>query len=169
MKAQIILSAIIIVLVITGMIIRRPVIILHQDPDVSACLTGTWDLRNQNQTLIQIINPTSTVLQVVVVFLDDDEKYLGCYREKELTQADLMTVDVRQYVKENELGVVFAFAIDPETKNLVPGIVGYQLKQLEIIQMQTGLPSSSTESVLHPIPSKYWDAHRKYIMDKCNQ
>lgn len=90
---------------------------------LSPYLIGTYDLRSRHWTTFQIVNPTGMPLQVLVAFFDDDEKPLGCVRER-LSPNDLLEIDARRHVKAPS-GVVKIVSFD-ESGRPVAGVVGYQ-------------------------------------------
>ena len=54
-------------------------------------LVGTFDFRS-GYTVLQIVNPTARTLELLVAFFDDNERPLGCRKEK-LSHNDLVEID----------------------------------------------------------------------------
>jgi hypothetical protein len=91
---------------------------------LSPYLIGTYDLRSRHWTTFQIVNPTGKPLRVLVAFFDDDEKPLGCVRDR-LSPNDLLEIDARRHVKAPS-GVVKIVSFDETVERPVAGVVGYQ-------------------------------------------
>lgn len=91
---------------------------------LSPYLIGTYDLRSPHWTTFQIVNPTGMPLRVLVAFFDDNEKPLGCVRDR-LSPNDLLEIDARRHVRARS-GVVKIVSFDESGERPVAGVVGYQ-------------------------------------------
>ncbi len=121
----------------------------------SAYLVGTFDLRD-GSTVLQIINPTAKVLEIYIVFFDDNEKPLKCIKEK-LSNNDLLEIDVRKLELGAKFGVVKIVSLID--KKPFPGIVGFQRKYFGKIGV--------TESNLAAVPMKILEEELKIILEVC--
>ena len=91
---------------------------------LSPYLIGTYDLRSGHWTTFQIVNPTGKPLRVLAAFFDDDEKPLGCVRDR-LSPNDLLEIDARRHVRARS-GVVKIVSFDESGERPVAGVAGYQ-------------------------------------------
>lgn len=120
----------------------------------SSYLVGTFDLRS-GYTVFQIVNPTAKTLEIFMAFFDDNEKPLGCRKEK-LSHNDIVEIDVRNLKLPVKFGVVKIIShID---RIPCPGIVGFQRHYFR---------SGFTESNLASIPYCCLYDELKIIMEVC--
>jgi len=134
----------------------------------SAYLVGTWERRLGIGTTIQIINPTDRHLDVIVAFFDDNEKCLKCIRSEEpLSPNDLWEIPVGK-LKRKKFGVVKIISLDPESKKIMLGIVGFKRHYLAAKEPE-GIEVAFSESPLAAIPgNKYAEVEYKLIRKRCN-
>jgi hypothetical protein len=125
---------------------------------VSAYLVGTYDLRNNAQTLLHLVNPTAKHLRVVLAFFGDDERPLKCQRER-LSPNDLLELDVRKLKLKTPLGVVKVVALHEREDTPEIGLVGNQ----RITLKGTGV----TETGLHAVAPQGLVAELKRILSAC--
>ena len=136
------------------------------DGSASCYLTGTYELRNEATSWLQIINPTGHDLAVYAFFFDDNELPLECIHTR-MSPNDLWEIDVNSLElklrPERAFGVVkvVSFA-DPPTPMI--GIVGNQ-------RIGFRKPQGISETGLHPIQSDIlredFSKMLKPMMGKC--
>jgi len=133
----------------------------------SAYLVGTWERRFNIGTTIQIVNPTNEYLDVNVAFFDDNEECLKCIKsEKPLSPNDLWEIPVDKF-KEKEFGVVKIISLDPESRAIMPGIVGFK-RHFIAAKEPEGIEVAFSESPLAAIPGeKYAEAEYELIREHC--
>ncbi len=119
-------------------------------------VTGTWDLREDRKSVVQLVNPTGGHLKVQVAFFDDNERPLGCVRGA-LSPNDLLEVEVAAQRLPARFGVVKAVSFD-ESGRPAAGIVGYQR-----LFSRIGL----SEAPLHPIPAAVLEGDLPFIRRAC--
>ena len=91
----------------------------------STYLVGTFDLRENHNTVIYLVNPTAQSLQALVTFFDDKERPLSCVR-KNLGPNGLLEFNVREYVNKAQLGVTKVIALSQNNDKPTLGLVGNQ-------------------------------------------
>ena len=134
------------------------------DGILSAYLIGTYDLRKNAYTVLQVVNPTGRYKRFMVAFLDDNEKFLNCFEGK-LSPNDLEEIDVRQYVPLEGYGVVKIISKDMRFDVPEEGLVAFK-KQF----YRTGWickRTHFTESVLPAIPTCVLYGDYKRILEGC--
>jgi len=133
----------------------------------SAYLVGTWERRFNIGTTIQIVNTTNEYLDVIVAFFDDNEECLKCIKsEKPLSPNDMWEIPVDKF-KEKEFGVVKVISLDPESKKIMLGIVGFKRHYLAAKEPE-GIEVAFSESPLAAIPGdKYAEAEYELIRKRC--
>lgn len=145
---------------------EKPPALAPCDGVLSPYLTGTFDLRKHRGTILSIINPTANNLRVMVAFFDDNERPLGCTRNK-LSPNDLLEIDVRDFIKKEMFGVVKVVSFNEHEDVPQAGVVGYQ-KHVYIKPFLFFFKKISvTETLLHSIPSEILKDDLKYIMRAC--
>ncbi len=134
------------------------------DGSASCYLTGTYELREDAMTWLQIINPTGHVLVVYAFFFDDNEHPLDCVYSK-MSANDLWEIVVNKLGFKPERGFGIAKLVsfvDPPAPMM--GIVG---NQRIWFRKQQGI----SETGLHPIQSDIlredFEKMLKPIMGKC--
>jgi len=133
---------------------------------LSPYLVGTFDLREGANTILHIVNPTAKTLRIIVAFFDDNEKPLACYRDR-LTPNDLVEINVRQHVPENQFGVVKVVSFHQQEDLPEVGIVGYQKNLYPRRFLFFSKGPEITETVLHSIPNEILSDDLKYIRQIC--
>ena len=114
------------------------------DGVLSAYIVGTYDNgRDSLSTVIQVINPTYTALEIIAYFFDADENFLRCVRTK-LSHDDMVEIAVQKLELKAEAGVVKIVAFKPGTTTPQIGIVGYKRTFV--------LKTFAAETVLHQVP-----------------
>ena len=78
---------------------------------LSSYLTGTYDLRNDDNTLLHVINPTAKHLKVIVSFFDDNSTPITCLCES-LKPNDLFEMDVQNLPSLVTSGTVKRVGLD---------------------------------------------------------
>ncbi len=134
------------------------------DGSASCYLTGTYEMREDATTWLQIINPTGHNLVVYAFFFDDNEHPLDCVYSK-MSANDLWEITVNKlgFKPERGFGVVKLVSfVDPPA--LAIGIVG---NQRIWFRKQQGI----SETGLHPIQSTIlredFEKMLKPIIGKC--
>jgi len=134
---------------------------LH-DGSASCYLTGTYELREDAHTWLQIINPTGHDLLVYAYFFDANERPMGCLYTP-MSANDLWEIPVNNLGLHADHGVakIVSFAKPGEPKI---GIVG---NQRIWFRKQQGV----SETGLHPIQSRIftedYNKMLKPLVDKC--
>lgn len=150
--------------VMGGLILSfRPNLVPQQPPSsdglVTPYLIGTYDLRNNLQTLLHLFNPTGKDLRLWVAFFDDKEKPLRCIKER-LTPNDLVEIDVRQQKLGASFGVVKVVALNRERDVPEIGVVGNQR-----LLFRAGV----SETALHQVPEDILKGDMHFIKRACAQ
>lgn len=122
----------------------------------SSYLVGNYEKRFGVGTTIQIINPTTLSLDVVVAFFDADERFQVC-RRKRLSANDMWEIIVPKELPdlEPEFGVVKI--ISHRDGTVKRGIVGYQ-RHILVVPRESEVAFS--EAPLAAVPHAY--AEREY-------
>ncbi len=129
------------------------------DSRLAAYLVGTWDLRVPRRTVLQLVNPTTRNVRVVVVLLDDNEKPLRCIRGR-LSPDDLLEIDVAREKPAARFGVVKVLSLDEREDRPVPGIVGSQ---------RLFVAAGVAETALHAIPGDVSSQELKFLLGACRR
>jgi hypothetical protein len=125
--------------------------------DAAAYLIGTYDLRGESRTLIDVMNPTGRPLELVVSLFDDNGKPFQCMRDK-IGPNDLIEFDIRRLDPPVLHGVVKIVSFNPRTGMPGIGIVGNQIRVSS---------RGMTETGLHPVSRKVLEGDLKQILKKC--
>jgi hypothetical protein len=132
---------------------------LAQTAGASAFLVGTWDIRQNLTTLLQIVNPTRQSLRLFIAFFDGNEHFLKCIKS-DLSENGLFEIDASQVVPAGSLfGVVKVLTLLPPPAVGPPwiGVIGNQRLSLR------GEPVAETG--LHPVPPDR--AEQELIVGSC--
>jgi len=132
----------------------------------NALLVGTYDLRSGQNTLLSIINPTSSYKQVYILFYDDNEEFITCHQEK-LSPNDLAEIDVRKAIKKNLFGVVKVIPFEINSDSLAFGIKGYQRQLRHYKYWLFFSRSYESQTILQPIPTTMYNEKDKKAMRLC--
>ena len=136
--------------------------------DLSPYLVGTWEAFSQglgggsevSDTIIELVNPTSKTLLVMVAFFDDDERPL-CRVEVTMTQNDFERFSAGFFIIGKVeppafRGVVKVVSFSEDGEEIQPGVVGYQkvgiFNTIEIPDHDVFSVTSASQAPLHPIP-----------------
>jgi len=146
--------------------LEKPAVFVPSGGVLSPYLTGTFDLRNGGNTVIQIINPTAKYLRIMVAFFDDNENPLKCVRDS-LSPNDLWEINVKKYVNEKQYGVVKIVSLNQNEDVPEVGIVGYQRHIYPKRYFFFFKKKAVSETVLHSIPGEVLKDDLKYIWKVC--
>jgi hypothetical protein len=122
----------------------------------SPYLIGMYDLRNEANTLLHLVNTRGEYVRALILFFDDKEKPLRCISEK-LSPNDLLEMDVRRLKLSSKIGVVKVLTF--VGNELAPGMAGFQRHLSE----RRGM----TESNMETGPYKITDEDQKIIRGMC--
>lgn len=116
---------------------------------------------------MQVVNPTSKWLNVVVAFFDDGEHCLKCQKsEKPLSPNDMWEIDVPIFEKK-KFGVVKIISLDAESNEILPGLIGYKRHFLAVGDAKDTMGIAFSESPLVAIPMEYAEGELEIIRERC--
>jgi hypothetical protein len=125
--------------------------------EFSVYLVGTFERRKVGTvnvgTIFQIVNPTVTTLYVVAAAFDSDGAFQRLWRRPELKPNSLWELDLAVHIiRLTDHGVMKFFSLDVHTKELVPGIVGFQRRVLHVPEKSE---ATFSESDLVAVPLEF--------------
>jgi hypothetical protein len=129
---------------------------LPTDGSASCYLTGTYELRDEARTWLEIINPTGHDLLVYAYFFDANERPMRCFYTP-MSANDLWEIPVHELGIHADHGVakIISFAKPGEPRI---GIVGNQ-------RTWFGKQRGMSEAGLHPIQAKILDEDLRKMIE----
>jgi len=126
---------------------------------LSPYLVGSFDLRNGQNTIVQLINPTAHPHTACVALFNNLGKGLPPCQRVKINPNGMVEVNIRALEPRAKFGVVKVVSLMPEEKNEPEnGLVGYQRQ----VMGQT-----FTECILQPVPVEILKEDLKRIISLC--
>lgn len=153
--------------------VALPLLILLYVPAVqaqgaySSYLVGTWETRLQQMTQLQIVNPTTSNLDILVTFWNADEECTGKLKASlsanDLWEMNLVWTDAWREQNLPRYGVVKIISLDQRSGSPRLGIVGFQRK-FHLRDLNSPVPMS--ESPLAAVPHELAAGELSHINTK---
>ena len=126
---------------------------------LSPYLVGSFDLRNSQNTIIQLINPTAEPHRACVALFDDVGKGIPPCTRVSIPPNGMVEVNIRALEPRAKFGVVKVVSLKAEGGDEPEnGLIGYQ---------RQFFGKTFTETILQPVPAEVLKDDLKRILSVC--
>ena len=119
-------------------------------------LVGSFSVSKTAETVMQLINPTSSTLVAMIALFGVNGALVAPGRKQTVPPNGMVEVILRAMEPKAQLGVIKVVTMDADGKMPTPGLVGYQRKAIN--------NGDFSETILQPVPVEILKADLSRIL-----